>query len=152
MADNIAEDLEDAVRLKRATELRKLGANWAEIATTCGYGSPAAALRAVGTAMAQATLRAEMTADQMRDEANLRLEYLFGEAVGMIAADPKSTYDENGNEIEGDDRAVRLRAVDEARRLIEAMAKLNGVTAPKDGQTDGVPTIRIIGIDPNDIV
>lgn len=151
MAENIAEDLVAAERLDRAVRLRVRGAHWDEIARACGYTdregrpSPAAALRAVGEAMAAATQRAEETADSMRDTANLRLNHLFGETLKMLEADAPAVYDEEGNEVTPDDRAVKLRAVDEARRLVESIAKLNGVTAPKDdsGESDA-GSIRIV--------
>lgn len=150
MADNIAEDLLAAQNLKRAIEMRKLGANWPEIATECGYVDgdgnpvPSAALRAVGTAMAEATLRAEMTADQYRDEANLRLSHLLSETLRMSRPERHVTYDEAGNEIVSDDRSVRLKAVDEARRLIVEQLKLNGVTAPKADEDGSGDVIRVI--------
>lgn len=152
MADNIAEDLLAAQRLEQAVRLRSKGAHWSEVAEACGYPSPRAALQAVGEAMAAATLRAEMTADQMRDEATLRLEHLFREALGMTKPERHVSYDENGNEVVADDRSVRLKAVDEARRLVESMNKLNGVGPAKADEGEGVPTIRIVGIRPEDLV
>lgn len=151
MADNIAEDLLAAERLNRAVKLRARGATWPEVARECAFNdrdgnpSPAAALRAVGEAMAAATLRAEMTADQHRDEASLRLDHLLSEALGMMKPQRFTIVDENGNEREVDDRSVRLKAVDEARRLIEAQLKLNGVTAPKADESAGANEgIRIV--------
>lgn len=136
MADNIADDLVVQVNLDRAIRMRRDGAHWPEVAGACGFDSPAAALRAVGNAMAAATMRAEMTADQYRDEANLRLAHLYGESVKMITEEAPTVYDQDGNELNADDRAVRLRAVDEARRLVESINKLNGVGAPKEDDTD----------------
>jgi hypothetical protein len=144
MADNIAEDLLAAQQLERAVRLRRDGANWIEVATACDYPSPRAALAAVGAAMAEATARAEMTADQHRDEANLQLEHLLGETLVMLRADAPLNYDEHGNQITPDDRAVKLRAVDEARRLIESKLKLNGVTAPKGEDEATSKGIRIV--------
>ncbi len=143
--DNVAAELLAQQRLDRAMKLRVRGAHWSEVADKCGYDSPAAALRAVGDAMAAATLRAEETADTMRDTANLRLEHLLSETLDMLDADAPAIYDENGNELTPDDRAVKLRAVDEARRLVESITKLNGVTAPKaDDDSQGNGGIRII--------
>ena len=144
MADNIADDLAAAERLDQAVRLRRDGANWNEIAKVCGYSSARAALAAVGAAMAAATARAEMTADQHRDEANLRLEHLLGETLGMLREEAPVTYDEDGNPSVSDDRAVKLRAVDEARRIIESQLKLNGVTAPKAEDEGSSQGIRIV--------
>lgn len=144
MAESIADDLVAAERLEQAVRLRVRGAHWNEIAAACDYHSPAAALAAVGAAMAAATLRAEMTADQYRDEANLRLEHLLGESMKMTKPERHVTYDEEGNEIVADDRSVRLKAVDEARRLIESQLKLNGVAAPKDEPGADQGGIRIV--------
>lgn len=148
VADNVAQQALNAQNLQRAIKLRVKGAHWSEIAEQCSFSSPAAALKAVGVAMAAATQRAEETADQMRDTANLQLDALLGEAWDMIESD--APYDEDGNQ--PDDRAVKLRAVDEARRLIEAKAKLNGVTAPKAETDDENDGIRIIGVAITDIV
>jgi hypothetical protein len=154
MPDNIAQDVLDAQNLKRAIQLRVRGAHWSEIADACGFVSPAAALRAVGTAMAEATSRAEETADQMRDTANLRLEHLLKSTLDMLDADAPVQYDADGNEMSSDDRAVKLRAVDEARRLVTDLAKINGIDKPvKDPNGgDDVPTIRIIGMSPDELI
>ena|SRR5688572_14853343 len=147
MGDNVAKKTVDAVNLNRALSLRVRGARWDEIAEACGYASPAAALKAVGTAMAAATQRAEESADQMRDTANLQLDALLREAWDMIGA--QSVMDENGNVY--DDRAVRLRAVDEARRLVADKAKLNGVASLKPAADDD-HGIRIIGVSIEDAI
>lgn len=152
--DNIAQDVLDAQNLQRALVLRTRGAHWNEIADACGFSSPAAALRAVGEAMASATSRAEETADQMRDTANLRLEHLLKSTLDMLDADASVQYDAEGNELSSDDRALKLRAVDEARRLVLDQARLNGVDKPvKDPNGgDDVPTIRIIGMSPDELL
>jgi hypothetical protein len=151
--DNIAAEALAAERLNTAIQLRVRGAHWSEIATRCGYSSPAAALKAVGAAMASATMRAEETADSMRDTANLRLEMLLGETLKMLAEDAPLRYDEDGNPDQDDDRAVKLRAVDEARRLVGDLAKLNGVDKPSKEATGGeVQTIRIVGVSPADLI
>lgn len=135
MADNIAADLVAANQLRQAVDLRVRGAHWNEIAETCGYSSPAAALKAVGEAMAASTQRADETADSMRDTANLRLEHLLRETLGMLSED--APMDLEGNQ--PDDRAVKLRAVDEARRLVESIAKLNRLdTATDTAQATGI--------------
>lgn len=152
VADNIAQEVLDAQRLEQAVKLRVRGAHWSEVAAKCGFPSPAAALRAVGEAMAAATQRAAETADQLRDTANLQLDALLSEAWGMIEEAAPETYDADGNPLVSDDRAVRLRAVDEARRLIESKAKMNGVTAPKREEPDDESGIRIIGVAVQDIV
>lgn len=144
MGDNIADDLLAAQNLERAVQLRRDGANWAEVARECGYPSARAALAAVGSAMAAATARADMTADQHRDEANLRLDHLLGETLRMLKEETPDTYDADGNPLATDDRTVRLRAVDEARRIVESQLKLNGVTAPKAGDETGSAGIRIV--------
>src|SRR5690606_33912098 len=72
VAENIAADVLAAQRREKAIRLRVRGAHWSEISSACGYPSPAAALADVGRAMAEATRRAEETADAMRDTANLR--------------------------------------------------------------------------------
>lgn len=150
--DNIAEAALAADRLRAAIRLRVRGAHWNEIADRCGFPSPAAALRAVGQAMAEATMRAEETADQMRDTANLRLEHLLGQTLDMLDADAPETYDSEGNPTgPADDRAVKLRAVDEARRLVESLAKLNGVKAPEAEERDD-SGIRIIGVSIQDLI
>ena len=153
MADNIAQDVLDAQNLKRAIDLRVRGAHWSEISQACGFSSPAAALRAVGVAMAAATMRAEETADAMRDTANLRLEHLLGETLRMLDAEAPETYDADGNPNTTDDLAVKLRAVDEARRIVLDLSKLNGVDKPeKEVGGNDVPTIRIVGLDPSDLI
>lgn len=145
---NVAKQAVAAENLTKAIKMRVRGAHWSEIADQCRYSSPAAALSAVGTAMAAATQRAAETADQMRDTANLQLDALLAEAWDMIESD--APYDEDGNQ--PDDRAVKLRAVDEARRLIEAKNKLNGVVAPKAEAGDENDGIRIIGVAVQDII
>lgn len=144
MGDNIADDLLAAQQLDRAVQLRRDGANWTEVAKACGYSSPRAALAAVGAAMAAATARADMTADQHRDEANLRLDHLLGETLRMLKEEAPDTYDNEGNPVATDDRTVRLRAVDEARRIVESQLKLNGVAAPKAEDETASTGIRII--------
>lgn len=144
MPDDIASDLLAAQQLDRAVKLRVRGAHWGEIARECGYPSARAALASVGQAMAAATLRAEETADSMRDTANLRLEHLLGEALKMTKQERHVTYDEQGNEIVSDDRSVRLKAVDEARRLVESITKLNGVGAPGEDDKQDSTGIRIV--------
>lgn len=150
----IAQEVLDQQNLDRAIKLRVRGAHWSEIADACGYATPAAALRAVGEAMADATRRSEETADQMRDTANLRLEHLLKATLDMLDADAPVQYDADGNELSPDDRAVKLRAVDEARRLVTDITKLNGVDKPAKDPGDGedVPTIRIVGLDPKDLI
>lgn len=151
--DNIAAATLRADALTRAIRLRVRGAHWNEIAKQCGFPSPEAALAAVGRAMAESTQRAAETADSMRDTANLRLEHLLGETLDMLDAEGPETYDNEGNPLgPADDRAVKLRAVDEARRLVEAITKLNGVAAPVDDGGDGPLKIQIVGVDPKDIV
>lgn len=139
--DNVAQAALDADRLKRAIDLRVRGAHWDEISKACGYPSAGAALQAVGRAMAAATQRAEETADQMRDTANLRLESLLRSTLNML--DDDAPMDVEGNV--QDDRAVKLRAVDEARRLVESITKLNGVKPP-EAEASKADGIRIIGI------
>lgn len=151
MADSIADDLVAAQNLDRAVKLRVRGAHWNEIAAACKYPSPAAALRAVGEAMAAATMRAEETADNMRDTANLRLESLLRSTLDMLEDEAPVTYDEDGNPLAADDRAVKLRAVDEARRLVESITKLNGVTAPKEDPGTDKSRIVVVGLDVRDI-
>lgn len=145
---NVAEQAVDAANLDKAIKMRVRGAHWSEIARACGYSSQAAALKAVGDAMAAATQRAAETADQMRDAANLQLDALLGEAWTML--EESAPYDEDGNQ--QDDRAIRLRAVDEARRLIESKAKLNKLSDRQAETEDDVLKIRIVGVDPADIV
>lgn len=147
MADNVAQQALAASNLAQAIRMRVRGAHWREIADSCGYPSPAAALKAVGVAMADATMRADMTADQMRDEAQMRLERLLGDTLGMLAED--APMDLEGNQ--PDDRAVKLRAVDEARRLVEAITKLQRLDQVKDEPTDD-SGIRIIGIRIDDVI
>jgi hypothetical protein len=147
MADNIAQDVLDSQRLDKAVKLRVRGAHWSEIAQVCGYPNAAAALRDVGQAMAAAAQRAEESADQMRDTANLRLESLLRSTLDMLDQDAPVQYDAEGNELGSDDRAVKLRAVDEARRLVGDITKLNGVATPDkdEGSGDGGFTLRITG-------
>lgn len=143
--DNVAQRTLDAQRLQKALKMRVRGAHWGEIADRCGYPSPAAALRDVGEAMEAATQRADESADQMRDTANLQFDALMAEAWDMLEAEAPETYDRDGNPTgPADDRAVRLRAVDEIRRLVESRLKLNGVTAKPEDDGDGFQTIRIV--------
>lgn len=144
---SIAQSAIDAERVAKAVVLRVRGCHWNEIASACDYPSPAAALRAVGEAMAAATQRAEESADQMRDTAQMRYDMLLGKTIEML--NESAPYDENGGQ--PDDRALRLRAVDEARRLIEAGLKLNGVAGAEAGGRDE-GGIRIVGVAVEDIV
>lgn len=151
--DNVAAEALAAERLNLAIRLRVRGAHWNEIADKCGYASPAAALRAVGAAMANATMRADETADMARDVTTLRLEYLLGETLTMLDAEAPETYDADGNPLGSDDRAVKLRAVDEARRIVGDLAKIKGVAAPpKDAGSGEDGGIRIIGVAVEDII
>lgn len=150
--DNIARDALEASRLQRALDLRVRGAHWDEIARACQYPSARAALTAVGEAMAAATQRAEETADSMRDTANLRLEHLLRQTLTMLAEEAPERYDEDGNPLASDDRAVKLRAVDEARRLVESITKLNGVDKPSDTDASDTLKIQIVGVDPSALI
>jgi hypothetical protein len=153
VADNIAEQALAAERLRTAIDLRAAGAHWSEIASACNYSSPAAALRAVGAAMAAATQRAEETADSMLDTALIRLESVIRQSFAMAEPDARASYDADGNETVDDDRAVRLRALDEVRRATLDVARLQGVDKPKprdDASDQG--GIRIIGVAVSDIV
>jgi hypothetical protein len=149
--DNIAADALAADRRAVAVRLRARGATWPEVARTAGYDSPAAAFRDVGAAMAESTMRAETTADQHRDEAHLRLEYLLSEAMDIIGTETMTDLD--GNPVGTDGRVISLRAIDESRRLVESIAKLNGVATPaKEDTSAGPMRIEIVGIDPTDII
>lgn len=152
MADNIAQEVLDQQNLDRAIKLKVRGAHWSEIARQCNFSSPAAALAAVGAAMEAATQRAQETADQMRDTANMQLDALLGEAWDMIEERAEPGYDGDGNPLPSDDRAVRLRAVDEARRLIESKAKLNRLHDKPEEQDDDKGGIRILGVAVEDII
>ena len=90
----------------------------------------------------------------MRDTANLRLEHLLRSTLDMMDQDAPDVYDKDGNASSPDDRAVKLRAVDEARRLVTDLAKINGIDKPvKDPNGgDDVQTIRIVGLDPRDMI
>lgn len=145
---DVAKQMLAAVQAEKAMRMRVKGAHWREVADACGYSSPAAALKAVGEAMKAASLRAEMTADEMRTEATLRLESLLSSAIEMI--EPETFYGEKGQEL--DDRAQRIRAVATAQKIIMAMAKLNGIDKPEEEQSEEIPTVRIIGIDPSEII
>lgn len=103
--------------------------------------------------MAAAGQRAAETADQMRDTANLRLEHLLQQTMTMIEEDAPERYDEDGNLTTLDDRAVKLRAVDEARRLVADHAKMNGYEKPdRDAEDRKRVRVEIVGIDPSEIV
>ena len=143
MGDNVAKQAVAAVNVDRAIRMRVRGAHWGEIAQQCGYPSPATALKAVGEAMAAATQRANETADQMRDTANLQLDALMNEAWKMLDESAPETYDADGNPLVADDRAVRLRAVDEMRRIVDAKAKLNRLDRI-EGEEDQPLKIRVI--------
>lgn len=152
--NNIAQDVLDAQRLERAIRLRVRGAHWSEIAAACDYPSAAAALADVGRAMAAAGQRAAETAETMRDTANLRLEHLLSATLDMLDEEASVNYDQDGNQLVADDRAVKLRAVDEARRIVESITKLNGVAVPDktdDGKGERL-RVEIVGIRPEDIV
>lgn len=148
---NVAQQTLDALNLDRAIKLRVKGAHWSEVAAECGFSSPAAALRAVGVAMEAATQRATETADQMRNTAQMRYESLLSDTLKMLDADAPETYDADGNPNTPDDRAVKLRAVDEARRIITDIAKLQRLDKVKDEPSEQL-TVRLVGIDPRDIV
>lgn len=150
---NIASQAVDATRLEKAVRLRARGAHWNEIAATCGYSSPAEALRAVGRAMEASVARAEATVDQYRDEAEFRLGMLLREALELLDTDAPISYDKDGNPEVSDDRAVKLRAIDEARRIVGDMNKLRGVDKPPAGDPgDDTLKIQIVGLDPRDLV
>jgi hypothetical protein len=71
----------------------------------------------------------------------------------MIEERAPETYDADGNPLSSDDRAVRLRAVDEARRLIESKAKLNRLNdKPEQDPEQDQGGIRIIGVAVEDII
>lgn len=144
---NVAKQMLAAVQVDKAMKLRASGAHWREVADSCGYASPAAALKAVGEAMKAATLRAEQTADEMRAETQLRLEALLNDALGMIA--PEVFYGEKGNEL--DDRPHRLKAVDTARRIVADLTKLNGLDKAEE-EVQAAPMVQVIGIMPEDLV
>lgn len=154
MADNVAQQALDAMNLEEAIRLRVRGAHWREVADACGFSSPAAALKAVGAAMAAATQRAEETADMMRDTAQMRYESLLADALSMVAHEEHLVYDKEGNEVGvEDDRSVRLRAVDEARRIVESITKLQQLDKVKDEPDTGDQGgIRILGVAIEDIV
>jgi len=145
---NVAQQLLDSVRVDKAVRMRAGGANWREVADECGYGSPAAALKAVGAAMKAATLRAEQTADEMRAETQLRLESLLSDALSMIGAE--TFYGEKGQEL--DDRPHRLKAVETARKIVADLTKLNGLDKPEEAAPEDAPVVRVIGISLEDIV
>lgn len=151
MADNIAEDLLKAEALNKAVRLRVRGAHWNEIAERCGYPSPAAALRAVGEAMEAATQRATETVDQLRDTANLQLDALLHEAWDVID-DSETATDPEGNPVGPDGRVVKLRALDEARRIIADKAKLNKLHDKTKEENTEAPGIRIIGVAVEDVI
>lgn len=152
MTKNVAQQVLDAVNLEAAVKLRIRGAHWREIADACGYPSPAAALTAVGAALAASTSRTEASAAQYRDEAELRLTGLLRSTMDMLEEPAPETYDADGNPLGTDDRAVRLRAVDEARRLILEMARLHGVDKPAKSEETVNSGIRIIGVAVEDAI
>ncbi len=150
MTGNVAQQTLDAERLRTAVLMRSKGAHWSEIASACDYPTPAAALRAVGGAMAAATQRAEETADMMRDTASLRLDHLLRESLRLLDEDAPIDLD-SGNQ--QDDRAVKLRAIDEARRIIESKAKLDRLYDKPDlGADMDKGGIRILGVAVEDII
>lgn len=150
--DNIAADVLAADRRATAIKLRARGATWPEVARVAGYDSPAAAHRDVGRALEEATMRAETTADQHRDTAHMRLEYLLSEAMDIIGTE--TMHDLEGNPVGTDGRVITLRAIDESRRLVESLAKLNGVATPAKEETGslGPMRIEIVGVDPGSII
>lgn len=151
MADNIAQDVLDAQNLAEAVRMRAAGHHWTEVAKACHFASPQAALKAVGEAMAEATMRADATVEQYRDEANLRLEGLLKDTLAMLGQDAPETYDADGNPQFTDDRAVKLRAVDEARRLVADIVKLNGADQQSE-EKDGAAQVLVVGVNVEDIV
>lgn len=150
--DNVAQRALDAVRLDEAVKLRVKGAHWNEIASRCGYPSPGAALRAVGEAMAAATQRATETVDMMRDTAQMRYESLLSDTLAMLSEEAPETYDADGNPLGSDDRAVRLRGIDEARRIVTDLAKLQQLDKVKDEAGADKGGVRIIGVAVSDII
>lgn len=144
---NVAKQLLSTVRRDKATGMRAAGYNWREVADACGYSSPAAALKDVGAALKEATQRADASADELLDGTLLRLEGLLRAAIEMI--EPETFYGEKGQEL--DDRPARLKGVEAARKLVMDMAKLQGVDRPVEEKSTE-QTIRIIGLDPSDIV
>lgn len=157
MGKNVAQQTLDALNLDRALRLRVQGANWSEIAAACDFPSPAAALAAVGEAMKEATGRAVETADQMRDTANLQYDALSREAWKLIESeDDLLDLDEETGLPTGPSRvaaaAMKLRAVDEARRLVDSKIKLNRLGMPDKEEKGPVARIEIVGVQPNDFI
>lgn len=150
--NNIAADALAASRREQAVRLRARGATWPEIVRACGYDSPSQALRDVGAAMAEATMRAELTADQMRDEASLRLDVLFNEAMQLVGTE--TTLNLDGEPVGTDGRLITLRAIDEARRIVMDKAKMDGIAAPAKAEEEkaGPMRIEIVGVDPSELI
>lgn len=148
---SIAQEVLDAQRLDKAVKMRVKGALWSEIAQVCGYPSPASALRDVGRAMAAATQRAEETADMMRNTFRMRYDAIVAEAWSLYDDTAPETYDADGNPLVSDDRAVKLRALDEIRRATEATIKLEGLKPP-ESETEKAAVIKVVGISVDQIV
>ncbi len=108
--------IEAAQRAGEAVRLRLAGADFKAIAEQLGYQSAASAYKAVRRGIE--ALKAPKEAAELRDEQRLRLGRL------LLAWYPKA--------INGDEKAVSA-----VLRLLERMAKLDGLDAPvKVAQTD----------------
>lgn len=149
---NVAEEASAADRRDRALKLRIRGAHWNEIAKRCGYPSPGAALKDVGEALIDSARRAEESADQLRATLMLSYQALTGEAWDVIdgASSDAPPYDPEGGSAP-DERMVKLRAIDEVRRLTEAQSKLSGLDKQRE-VTETPLRVEIVGVDPEDIV
>lgn len=101
-----------AHKAAQALELRILGNTYDRIALALGYSNRSAAKKAVDRALAAETDAMKASADQWRAQLNLRYERLFNIAANRA--------------IGGSDKALA-----QAARLLDSIARLNGANAPQ---------------------
>lgn len=125
-------DPDVAERDRKAMELHARGRTWQQIADELGYSDRAHACKQVMRAYARAD---KQPVEAMRESMNGKLEKLYQMAMevaearhlkvvnGSVVFDP-----EQGGVMEDD--APVLAAIDRMTRLLERMAKVNGIDAP----------------------
>lgn len=107
-----ARNLDTAARDGRACTLRRDGATYQEIADRLGFSDRSAARHAVERALAAAVRE---PAAELRELELMRLDRLY-----LVASEL----------LDGDDRDVRLKAVDRLVRISERRSRLLGLDAP----------------------
>jgi hypothetical protein len=122
-----ARDINRTQRVEQAIRMRIAGAQWAEIATACGWSDKSSAYNAVNSVL-KGTLRE--AADELRTLEVLRLDALL-ESIW-----PQAT---------PSNRQPNLRAVDRVLAIMERRAKLLGLDTPANSTPTAQVVIRSYG-------